>query len=397
MNSANEWRMVKLEDICVIEVGKTPARKNPLYWGPGHPWLSIRDMNQGAEIYSTRETITDAAVDEANMKLRPAGSVLFSFKLSIGKVAIAKIPLFTNEAIAALTPIDEGIIDRSYLAHFLRAVGPGLQGNRAVMGTTLNKRSLGGIDIPLPPLDEQQRIAKILDHAQSLQVTSQKQLSLRPHLRESLFKKHFGDPATNPYEFPLAPLGELSKIFSDGPFGSNLKSSHYTPDGVRVIRLQNIGVGEFIDRDKAFISEEHFQSIRKHECLPGDIVVGTLGDPNLRACLVPKEIIPAINKADCVQVRVDDSRANVVWMCQLLNMPGTLRLARALVKGQTRARIAMGRLRKLKVPVPPLHLQENFAFQLETLQRQEALAKEREEKLRTLTTSLFTRAFAGQL
>lgn len=376
MNNGKEWPMVKLGDICDVAYGKA-LKKSDRVTGP-------------IPVYGS-----NGVVDHHSEALFDGPTIVVGRKGSAGAVEWSDSSCWIIDTAFSIHTLSSDVHLR-WLYWALKYLDLGkLQKHATIPG--ISKSDVLREVILLPPLTQQQRIAEILDYAQSLQAAGRKQLSLRPHLRESLFHEHFGDPATNPYEFPLVPLGELSKVFSDGPFGSNLKSSHYTPEGVRVIRLQNIGVGEFVDRDKAFVSEEHFQSIRKHECLPGDIVVGTLGDPNLRASLVPKEITPAINKADCVQIRVDDSEANVVWMCQLLNMPGTLRLARALVKGQTRARIAMGRLRKLEVPVPPLHLQEKFALQLEAVQRQEALAKKREEKLRTLTNCISTRAFAGQL
>lgn len=159
----HDWPMVRLGDVCEISIGKTPARKNPEYWGKGHPWLSIRDMNQGRSLSATAEQITDLAVRETSPRLCEPGTVLFSFKLSIGKVGIAQIPLYTNEAIAAFVPLEAKTLLNEYLFHALQYFGSNLEGQRAVMGQTLNKASLSQITIPLPPLDEQRRIAAILD------------------------------------------------------------------------------------------------------------------------------------------------------------------------------------------------------------------------------------------
>ena len=157
----HDWPMVRLGDVCEISIGKTPARKNPEYWGKGHPWLSIRDMNQGRFLSATAEQITDLAVRETSPRLCEPGTVLFSFKLSIGKVGIAQIPLYTNEAIAAFVPLEAKTLLNEYLFHALQYFGSNLEGQRAVMGQTLNKASLSQITIPLPPLDEQRRIAAI--------------------------------------------------------------------------------------------------------------------------------------------------------------------------------------------------------------------------------------------
>lgn len=180
-----------------------------------------------------------------------------------------------------------------------------------------------------------------------------------------MFLDLFGSPATNPKGWDLVKIGDLAEIFSDGPFGSNLKSSQYTKSGVRVIRLQNIGVREFVDNDKTFVSSSHYEEPSKHTRLPGDILIGTLGDPNLRACVQPHHIPIAINKADCVQMMRDESIAHPVYVMHLLNTPDANAMASSLILGQTRGRISMGRLRGLTIPVPPVELQAEFASRIE--------------------------------
>src|SRR5207237_167749 len=98
-------------------------------------------------------------------------------------------------------------------------------------------------------------------------------------------------------------LAESSDAITDGPFGSNLKSSHYTSAGPRVIRLQNIGDGEFVDVS-AHISPSHFKDLEKHSVEPGDLVCALLGDTLPRACFIPEHVGPAIVKADCPRVRL---------------------------------------------------------------------------------------------
>jgi type I restriction enzyme, S subunit len=195
----------------------------------------------------------------------------------------------------------------------------------------------------------------------------------------------------------MRPIGDLASKFSDGPFGSNLKSEHYKEIGVRVVRLQNIGVGEFLDDDRAFISDEHFDQLDKHECLPGDVLVGTMGNPNLRACILPSYLPRALNKADCVQIRPDEKYCNARYICALLNAPSTEKMAHDLILGQTRARISMGRLRGLEVPHPPLSEQHSFAQRIDKLQLLKDVALQSAATLDALFASLQHRAFRGEL
>jgi type I restriction enzyme S subunit len=278
-----------------------------------------------------------------------------------------------------------------YLYHFLRQV------RLPDAGYSRHFKYLRESEIILPPLPEQRRIAEVLDRAETLRTERRAALAQLEALTHTIFLDMFGDPSANPKGWHQRMIGELATKFSDGPFGSNLKSSHYTEHGIRVIRLQNIGVGEFIDNDKAFIAESHFATLKKHECREGDILIGTLGDPNLRACIQPESLPVALNKADCVQMRVDEQVATAAYVCALLNEPATERMAQGLMHGQTRVRISMGRLRGLKVPVPPLPLQREFARRVVAVERMKTAQRASLAELDALFASLRHRAFRGEL
>ena len=139
---------------------------------------------------------------------------------------------------------------------------------------------------------------------------------------------------------------------ADGPFGSNLKTSHYTDEGPRVIRLQNIGDGEFLDAE-AHISSEHFSKLRKHAVDGGDLVVASLGSEVPRACIVPKWLGPAIVKADCIRFAPHSGLARSRFVMHGLNSQPTRTRADELVHGLGRPRIGLTLLRQLPLPLPP--------------------------------------------
>lgn len=188
-------------------------------------------------------------------------------------------------------------------------------------------------------------------------------------------------------------LPDVALHFTDGPFGSNLKSSHYADEGVRVIRLQNIGVGKMRDDDLAYITREHYESLPRNHCKPGDVVIATLGDPNLRACVVPESLRESLNKADCVLLRPDRDRVDAGYLCALLNSDRTIKMASGLVRGQTRGRISMGRLKELKLPLPPLAEQKRIAGILDAADALRAKRRECLAQLDTLLQSTFLDMF----
>lgn len=328
------------------------------------------------------------------------GTVLYSkLRPYLNKVVVAEAAGYATTELVPLR-CNTAKVFPSYLAYFLRSAEFLSFANTVVAGAKMPRMVMSEFwkyEAPLPPLPEQRRIAAILDKADALRTQRREALAHLDRLAQAIFVEMFGDPGTNPKNWLWRPLGAIADKFSDGPFGSNLKSDHYKETGVRVVRLQNIGAGSFVDKDRAYISVEHFENIKKHECIPGDVLVGTLGDPNLRACIQPEFIPLAINKADCVQIRVNQSLAHATFICALLNHPSTEVLAQALMKGQTRVRISMGSLRGLKVPIPPLDLQQEFARRIAALEvlRTEQLAGA--DDFAKLFAALQHRAFRGEL
>ena len=162
--------MAKLSDIFVLQMGKTPARANGKYWNNGdNNWVSISDLSTyNKYVGDTKETISDLAVKESGIKPVPANTVIMSFKLTLGKTAITVKPTYTNEAIMAFIPNGNYPVCPSYFYHFFGGRDWSKGTNRAVMGVTLNKATLGEIDVAAPTIEEQTRIAEHLDRVDEL-------------------------------------------------------------------------------------------------------------------------------------------------------------------------------------------------------------------------------------
>jgi type I restriction enzyme S subunit len=157
-------------------------------------------------------------------------------------------------------------------------------------------------------------------------------------------------------------VGEIATL-TDGPFGSNLKTSHYVDSGPRVVRLQNIGDGFFRD-EHAHITAKHFDTLVKHEVRAGDIVAASLGDDPPRACIVPGWLGRAIVKADCIRIRAAEGvePGFLMWM---LNSRPVRAQAATRVKGIGRPRLGLGGLRALAIPMPPLNEQRRIVAAIE--------------------------------
>lgn len=333
-----------------------------------------------------------------------------------GDILVAKItPCYENNKIA-LAKLDREhgfgstefhvvrpnakMLDARYLFYFLRQDKIRQMGKQRMTGSAgqqrVPKQFLASLEIPLPLLDEQRRIAAILDQADALRRKRRLAQLFLKRLSSSIFLEMFGDPARNPKRWRTMRLGDAAVRFSDGPFGSNLKSEHYVTEGVRVVRLQNIGENEFVDTDKAYITAAHFEGLKKHMCLPGDVLVGTLGDPNLRACIQPSTISVALNKADCVQMRVNKTICTPEYVATILNLPSVERMAQSSILGQTRLRISMGRLRELELPFAPMELQLSYSDRFHNIERLKAETEDSLRKVESLFAAIQQAAFTSE-
>ncbi|HQS03593.1 MAG: hypothetical protein B7Y07_11180 [Halothiobacillus sp. 24-54-40] len=165
------WQNKTLGELCEIELGKTPARANASFWDEqretGNVWLSIADLLKAEEniVIDSKEYVSDKGA--AICKLVPKGTLLVSFKLTLGRLAFAGRDLFTNEAIAALTIFNERELSKEFLFYCLTFFDwvKAAENDVKLKGMTLNKAKLKVMPVSFPPLTEQQRIVAILDEA----------------------------------------------------------------------------------------------------------------------------------------------------------------------------------------------------------------------------------------
>jgi len=312
---------------------------------------------------------------------------------------------------AAIRP--KANIESRFLAAFLQSPSYWKQVGKKALGVNINNLRRGDIEsltLPLPPLEKQHEIVAELEkqfsrldeavaNLQSVKanlkrykasvlkvavegrlVETEATLARREGrtyetgeqlLQRILEERRQGWNGRGSFKLPIGPeTAELldvpegwtwasidqlaapgSRSITDGPFGSNLKSAHYVETGPRVIRLQNIKDGEFADA-YAHITQEHFESLRKHEIFAGDLVIASLGESPPRACIIPASVGPAIVKADCIRFKPHTALA-LGYLNAVLNCQPTRARVKDVLHGIGRPRLSLGEIRAIALPIPP--------------------------------------------
>ena len=383
-------RQKKLSELLDISIGRTPSRNEPSYWGEGHRWVSIRDMSSKI-VTETKEQITDLAVKDARCKIVNKGTLLFSFKLTIGKMAFAGCDLFTNEAIAAFAIKDEKELNPEFLYYALQSATYG-GSNQAVMGKTLNSKSLAEIEVPVPPLDDQIRIAHLLGKVEELIAQRKQHLQQLEDLLKSVFLEMFGDPVRNEKGWDKPELKAFGKI-STGNTPPRNEPANYDGDFIEWIKTDNItGDAVFVTPATEHLSEDGARKART-------VTSGAL----LVACIAGS--VESIGRAALTNRTVSfNQQINAIQPGKDVNslyLYGLFKLSRAYIqshatKGMKKI-LTKGDFEKITMIKPPVEIQNQFAVIVEKVEGLKSGYQQSLTDLEALYGSLSQQAFKGEL
>lgn len=204
-----------------------------------------------------------------------------------------------------------------------------------------------------------------------------------------------------PSEWAATCVADLNSDVFDGPFGSNLKSSDYVEDGVRVIRLENIGYLKFIENKRSYITKEKYASLEKHTVHDGDIIFSSFVTEGIRIAVLPKSIDKAVNKADCFCVRLHGKSVRNDYLASYLSTRSAYKQIEAEIHGVGRPRINTSQLKGFSVPLCSREEQDEIMQQLKrslsvTDQLEMTIVQEL-SRCETIRQSILKKGFSGQL
>jgi type I restriction enzyme S subunit len=369
--------------VCRFQNGGTPSKSIERYFTGDIPWITGADLI-GPIALQARSFITEEAIASSATNQVPAGTVLLVTRTSVGKVAIAGMSLCFSQDITALTP-DAKRLSAEYLVHFLRtkqehftkhARGATIQG--------ITREVVADLEIPLPPLEEQRRIAAILDQAETLRTQRRQALAHLDTLTQSLFLDMFGDPVVNPKGWPLGTLKSLGKVSTGGTPPSNLQGMFH--GAIPFLTPGDLESESLVKRTVTEAGAAEAVAVRA-----GATLVCCIG--------------ATIGKTDIARQRsAFNQQLNAVdWNSSIDDCYGlmALRALKPIIVSRgastTMPILKKSSFEQLSICVPPLALQQTFATRIQAIDALKAAHRTALAQLDALFASLQQRAFTGVL
>lgn len=350
----------RLEEIYNLQMGKTPSRNNLDYWNTtDNKWISIADLSKcGKYIENTKEYLSNQAVEESGISQIPANTVVMSFKLSIGKTAITSEPMYSNEAIMSFRDkmVTDILPDYIYYLFFNRDWSEGT--NKAVMGKTLNKATLSKIKVNIPDMKSQQKVVEVLDKVNNIIDARKSELKELNKLIKARFVEMFGNPVSNPFKWKKKTLKEVCVKLNDG--------THFSPESFesgdyKYITAKNIKLSGFDFTNITYVPEKVHRPIYDR-CNPevGDVLYikdgATTGIAMVNTLEEEFTLLSSV-----ALLKQDRAVMNGYFLTALLNNEEMYLDIRNNMGGAAITRLTIAKLNAIKVVVPPIELQNQFA------------------------------------
>ena len=320
-----------LGELVEIVEGGTPSKTNPEFWGGDIPWASVKDIKFG-ELAETNDHITMLGLEESAVQIIPAGTVIIATRGELGKVAVNLLDMAINQDLKALLVKDKSKLSASYLMCFLQSQSTFIQKQGAgaiVNGITLDM--LREIEVPLPALVEQQRIAAILKQAESIRMKRKKSIEIADALLRAAFLELFGEPKSNPKSWDTKQWQDTVEIIS----GRNQRN---VEDELGIYPV--CGAGGVVSRANDWLVEEN------------SVIIGRRGRIS-KPTLMREKCWNNDTTFGLQPVRKILSHNYLYWFCRFFDFE-------KLSQGAAVPSLSKVDLLQIHMPIPPVELQKEF-------------------------------------
>ncbi|HJK33075.1 MAG TPA: restriction endonuclease subunit S [Methanocorpusculum sp.] len=383
-----KWPKARLGDVAKISSGGTPSRSNPEFWDNGTiPWVKIGDI-EGKYINDTEEYITVSGLKNSSAKLFPKGTLLYTIFATLGEVSILNIDAATNQAIAGIQFDDS--VDTDYAYYFLLSLKDVVKNTgRGVAQNNINQAILKNIQLSLPPLDEQRRIAAVLDKVSGLIAKRRQQLEMLDELVKARFVEMFGTFPANENNWPV---GKIRDVIKEARYGS----SRPAVDGGQYpyLRMNNITYGGYLDLSNIKQIDVPESELPKCSVQRGDVLFNRTNSKELvgKTCVYDRDE-QMVLAGFIIRIRVN-KHILPEFLSGFLNTDFSKQMLLGMCKtaiGQ--ANINAQEMQNIGIYIPPIGLQQEFVDYHHQVKKTKTTISRSLDKLETLKKSLMQEYF----
>jgi type I restriction enzyme S subunit len=349
--------------------------------------IQIEDLRPGASPKYCPQTPDEVTAFETDVIIAWDGANAGTSNFGLSGVIGSTLAILRPKSLEAFAP---------YLGHFVKTKEAYLRSRcKGATVPHIDSRVLEDLDIPLPPLPEQRRLAEILDKADALRAKRFEALAQLDTLTQSIFLDMFGDSRACywPMSTVAGVVAQIDGAIRTGPFGSQLLHSEFTDEGIAVLGIDNVVENDFRWAQRRFISEAKYRQLIRYTVKPGDVLITIMGTCG-RCAIVPQCIPTAINTKHLCCITLDHTKCLPVFLhAYFLRHPIARRYLAQKAKGAIMEGLNMGIIKEMPIPLAPLILQETFANKLRALSELKKQAGRSETDCHAMFSSLQHRAF----
>lgn len=382
----------RLSQCCEISMGQAPNGEAYNFDRKG--WPLIAGAGDFGDLYPDAKKFTTEASRLSNF-----GDIVLGIRATIGEKVIADGEYCLGRGVAGLRP--KSSLDSRFLWHWLGHVKPVLASKaKGATFKQVNKEDIAELEISLPNLPEQRRIAAILDQADALRVKRREALAQLDSLTQSIFVEMFGDQSTNPKNWNIVPLGEVIDVLTDYHANGSYEilRNHVdlfdTPDYALMLRTTDLENNDFTTGVK-YITEAAYNFLKKSQVFGGEIVINKIGSAG-SVYLAPCLNRPVSLGMNSFLLRIA-KRTNSRFIYDVLKSDYVTSIIRSKVRGAVTKTITKEAVRSIDIPLPPIEMQNEYVKRVDAITDQKRLHSKSLNELDCLFASLQHQAFRGEL
>lgn len=392
------WRWVKLDEVC----DKADTHDPGMSPDSAFRYIDISSIDTTHKrIINSHTILGKEAPSRARQMVKMNDVLVATTRPNLNAVALVPTELdseICSTGFCVLRPT--GAIDPLFLLFFVqtrdfvRLVSGEVRG---MLYPAVTDNRVRFISIPLPPILEQKRIAakvqEMMEEVGRARTACETQFDAARALPSTYLREVFESEEA----WEKRRLGEVGLV-TDGDW---ILAENFRPSGVRLLQVGNIGMGQFIEENKRFISKERAEELNCTYVLPGDILVSRMPEPIGRACIVPQLPYECITAVDCTIVRVNEEAFDRLFLLYRLNSPSILESVASAASGSTRQRISRNNLEKIELPIPSLPEQRRIASKLKDKiaysEKLKAAIENQLDTIKAVPQAILRKAFSGEL